>query len=140
MKQLAFLLAAVLFTGCNINNSTSDKPDVEYKVDSQSYVLGQTVTTALINNTDQTVGFNLSCAELQRAESGDWVSVFPDTLCAQYLRTLKAGGKALYEFNFGLYGDLQKGKYRLVTEVTVDEKSFNLISQKFEIYGASIPL
>ncbi len=140
MKRLAIVLIAVTFFGCNVNNPNNNEPNVQFKVDEQSYVQGQAVTATLVNNTDQTVGFNLSCAELQRAESGDWVPVFPDMFCAQYLRILKAGGKARYKFNIGINGDLQKGNYRLVTEVTVDEKSFNLISQTFEVYGAFIPL
>ena len=127
------LIAVAALSGCSLYGASS--VGLAFETAAAEYAPGDAVDTAVRNESEEPVYFNICFAFLDLVRGGEVVagSLGPDqnAACQSDLRSLAPGEVA--EGTARLPDGLEPGTYRLATEVEVDGDRRRLVTRSFEV-------
>lgn len=134
MKRTRFLLAALL-AACSLPTGGADDPNLSYDVDRASYRRDETVSTVLVNGSEDAAGYNLCVSVLEKRTGGEFrrVERTPEHPCALVLFNLEPGASATFTEPAAAFPG--PGVYRLRTtvETSVSHRRFDVLTDAFEV-------
>ncbi len=134
MKKCFCLVVPLLFFGCSVDAEMENEiENISFFTTESQYAIGSTVTLKLTNNRSEKVGYNLCSSQLEQKADGEWVPVRRNVACYAVLMLLKPNETATYQIRIGNSTNLEDGIYRFKTEILIDESSFTVFTEPFEV-------
>lgn len=131
MSRLSPHVLLVALSGCSAFGPNTS--DVLFETTASVYAPGDEVTARLVNDTRGDLGYNL-CFTTIEARGDTWGPVTAygeDIVCTDILLRLRAGERA--ERMVPLPEDLPAGRYRLATDVELEDGRRTEVTAPFEV-------
>lgn len=125
---------AVLLSACAAGNSANvDSFGLDFDVDPDDVMPGDSITLELENDNSTPVSYNLCSSTLEMQRGNEWSGVTEDRMCTRELRILAPGEEA--HFRLQLPQTLEAGRYRFTTAVQLEEgsRTEQIPSETFEV-------
>lgn len=102
-------------------------------VDREAYSHGDTAVVRLVNELDQSLGYNLCLSAREYWTGSEWRRIEPLRSCVAALFGLEEGEETLHEEP--ITGEWEPGRYRMVTSVELMEegKRLEVFSESFTV-------
>lgn len=111
LRRRLFVISALVLAACS--EAVAPNPaGIELAIDRPVYVAGESVSTQLINKSNESIGIGACDLRLERFSGGSWELVGPQSvLCIGIMYVIGAGG--MREAILPLDAALPAGRYRL---------------------------
>ena len=129
MRATAFLATLALLAACGTTDPTEE--GLNFATKGSEFEPGGTITVALTNGSDKTVGYNFCQRFWERKVGLTWERFEEMAICTPAFDQL-AAGEAI-EMTLGVPYGLVPGTYRVSAAVLLDDTAEPILSNEFEI-------
>jgi hypothetical protein len=142
MQKLIITVLSLLFVGCNVTNDSSNS-SINLDSTQRSYVLGNSVTIVLQNNSNQSIIYGAAFTVEQKIQ-GKWKNIGPSVTFVTKGYALQSGSETQQQFALTDSSDLfpnhsfSEGQYRVTKDVEIQGENHTLKSHTFDVYAVEL--